>query len=336
MATKDTINITEQELKNAGFDFSPSIKYLKAETIQCKGAISLPKKNKATISAQFEGIITKLYVNDGQFVEKGQVLAILQNDAIIDLEKEFIEISSHFDFSKHEFTRQGEQALDNSLPIKEAQLAEVDYKVMEARYYTLKEKLRILGINTEKLKPESIKGDINIYSPLKGSISKINVKIGKYVTKGEKLFKVIDISEPQMKLKLHERKFNQIHLGQKTTFTLASDCNNSFQATFENIGKKVNSHDSTINVYAKINSKIGSVVDGMSLSATIPDTVEKFIIPFEATFRIDNNYYLLLFKPNILSKIQITAGTEKNAWIILNPNGQLISSKIVTFTKKTL
>lgn len=62
------------------------------------------------------------------------------------------------------------------------QVAEADYKNLKITKNALVEKLRLIHINANSLSENNISKSVNIYSPIDGFISKVNVNIGKYVS----------------------------------------------------------------------------------------------------------------------------------------------------------
>jgi Multidrug resistance efflux pump len=57
---------------------------------------------------------------------------------------------------------------------------------------SLGERLKLIGINPDELTENNLSKSINIYSPINGYVSSVNVNIGKYTQPSEVLFELIN------------------------------------------------------------------------------------------------------------------------------------------------
>jgi len=327
---QDTIYLSSKEFKKTGFEYGQMSKRKVSRNFQCKGTVALSSQGKAYASSLFEGTVTTISVEDGQYVKKGQLLAMLQNDEIINLQQEYLEIISKYDFSKNEFKREGERALDDAGPVRQAQVAEVDFKVMEARYYALKEKLKILHINTEKLRSEQMSSTINVISPISGYITKMDIALGKHIVKGEPLFEVINPAKYFISLKVKERMLDLINEGDKITFSVPGNEEKTYEATIKTIGKKVNFSDSTVSVYATVIDSIKPAIAGLNIIAEkIMDDSEGYFLPLQAVITVKEQSFLFIKENEYLLKKRVFTGVRKGRFIEVKGPGQLFSATIV-------
>ena len=69
---------------------------------------------------------------------------------------------------------------------------EADYKTQQVLIAALAEKLKLAGINVEQLNETNISRSVNIYSPINGYVSQVNINVSKYVTPAEVLFELVN------------------------------------------------------------------------------------------------------------------------------------------------
>uniref|UniRef100_UPI001C2EFBAC efflux RND transporter periplasmic adaptor subunit n=1 Tax=Mucilaginibacter humi TaxID=2732510 RepID=UPI001C2EFBAC len=70
---------------------------------------------------------------------------------------------------------------------------------------SLAEKLQLIGIHTRNISASKISRSVNIYSPITGFVSKVNVNIGKYVSPTEVLFELVNPTDIHRHLKYMRR-----------------------------------------------------------------------------------------------------------------------------------
>jgi membrane fusion protein, heavy metal efflux system len=324
---KSPLTITQKQLDKAGYKFGKIQKTTWDIPVCCSGIIEGKPSSTAIIQSQCEGAIDKINFCQGQYVKKGQVLFVIKSNEGVDLAKDFLEISSQYDFSKYEFKREGEKALDDAGTVKEAQVAEVDYKSMEARYYALKVKLTDFGINTNKLNPENISNKTYIKAPISGYISDINAAIGERINTTRQLCKIIDLTKARAVFKVNERYFPYIIAGQELT-VLGMD---SILYNVDVISRKIDTSSHTFNIYTNLDERFGSLALLMSIkSKLIVNKVPLLYLPSTAIFNICGKKYVIVFKHNKITKYIVNTGVIKDGMIeIAHPSQQLFSDSIV-------
>ena len=107
------INLTEDQMKAIGIELgSVSYRNLKT-TINVNGRLELPPQNRAQVSVLIGGIVKDIPVVEGQFVNKGQILATLENTEFIQAQQDYLAAKASLMYSKAEFERQGELQKEN-------------------------------------------------------------------------------------------------------------------------------------------------------------------------------------------------------------------------------
>jgi len=75
--------------------------------------------------------------------------------------------------------------------------------------------LKLIHINPASLTSNSISKSVNIYAPISGMITKIDVNIGKYVNATDMLFQIMDNQSMYAKLNVFEKDAANLAIGQK-------------------------------------------------------------------------------------------------------------------------
>jgi len=117
-------------------------------------------------------------VQEGDKVNKGQIIVTLINPEFIKLQEEFLDDQSQLSYAKVEYDRQKELYAKNVASQKAFQQAESIFSSLKAKFNSLKQQLAILNIDPAQLTFDNISSFINVISPIKGNISDININIG--------------------------------------------------------------------------------------------------------------------------------------------------------------
>jgi cobalt-zinc-cadmium efflux system membrane fusion protein len=87
----------------------------------------------------------------------------------------------------------------------------------------LKEKLNVLNLNTADIEAGNIRSSINLFSPIHGYVTQVNVNIGKFVNPADVLFVIVDTEHLHAELVVFEKDIPKVKIGQKVRFTLANE-----------------------------------------------------------------------------------------------------------------
>jgi membrane fusion protein, multidrug efflux system len=161
-----------------------------------------------TISGEFEplhqlnfvsetaGRVTSLRVENGDYVKKGQVIAVLDNEQIrIDLKlAEANWEKAKSDLEKYTILAEGNAITNQQL--EDIRIAEIS---AESRVQTLKRQLRVSTIT----------------SPISGTINGLTLEVGSYLAPGTSIAEIIDVSAFKMHVSLLDNEVVKIKEGLK-------------------------------------------------------------------------------------------------------------------------
>jgi cobalt-zinc-cadmium efflux system membrane fusion protein len=191
----------------------------------------------------------------------------MENLEFVQLQQEYLEAKNQFEFSKTDFERQTELAKENVNSQKILQQAKSTYKSWEAKYSGLKEKLRVLHVNAASVEEGDLTSTINLYSPIDGYVTEVNVNIGKFVNPADVLFEIVDTQHLHAELTVFEKDIPKLKIGQKVRFTLANETAER-EATVYLIGREI-SPDRTIRIHCHIDKEDNQLLPGMYLTAVV-------------------------------------------------------------------
>ena len=293
------------------------------ETVQATGIIEVPPQNKAVVSAFIGGYIKDTPLLIGDEVKKGQMLLTIENPEFVTLQQNYLETGQQLTFLKADFERQKQLIAENISSQKSFLKAESDYKGKLALYNGLKQKLKMLNFSIEKVEEGDIRSVATIYAPIFGSITKMNVTKGMYVSPSDEILEITDNDHIHLELSVFEKDIMKLHKGQAIRFTIPEASEEVFEAEVYLIGTNIEKNR-TIKVHGHlIDEDKHTFLTGMFVdSRIITSSSIKKALPSVALAEIDNTYYALkLISENettyVFEKVKLKPGEEFDGFMAL-------------------
>jgi len=181
---------------------------------------------------------------------------------------------------------------------------------------SLSEKLKLTGINVDRLNESTISRSINIYSPINGYVSAVNVNIGKYVSPTEVLFELINPTDIHLALKIFEKDLDKIFIGQKLLAYTNNRPDKKYHCEVLLIGKDL-TQDRNTDVHCHFEEYDKTLVPGTYMNAEIEIKNKKaLVLPEESMVRFENKYYVFTRKSgNTFEMREIVPGNTDNGFV---------------------
>lgn len=332
LPAENTVIFTDEQLEMAEIVVGKVEKRIISPVIQTSGVLSVPPVAKASVSAAIEGFVKGIYVTDGDFVRRGQMLATLQNQEYIVLQQEYLEAKNEIAYYREEFKRTGELTIEEAASIKSMQKAESDFLSREASMLALKARLELLGIDTEKLNVDGIVTTIPISAPISGYITGANASSGKFVTPADPLFTIIDPSRMILTLKVFEADIPALEKGQEVQFHLPDNPGSMYKAIITSVGKEIDAQQRTLDVKAEMVEPAKEFVAGMFVQANIlTSQQEVWTLPGTAIIKQDKEAFIFTREGDTFKRNAITVGLENDEYTeLILTDSSLLTKPVVT------
>ncbi len=297
---ENTVEFTAAQYKTADIELGKVESKQISGTIKVNGMLDVPPQQMVSISVPLGGFLKNTSLLQGSKVKKGQVIATMENLDFIQLQQDYIEAKNQLEFSKLDFDRQQDLAKENVNAQKTLQQAKTTYSSWETKANGLREKLKVLNIDLASVEAGNIRSTINLYSPINGYVTEVNVNIGKFVTPSDILFEIVDTEHLHAELTVFEKDVPKLKIGQKVRFTLANDTKERM-ATVYLLGREI-SADRTIRIHCHIDKEDTNMLPGMYLKAVVETGgVEVTALPDKAIIDYQGKkyiFYLLTEQPH--------------------------------------
>lgn len=200
--------------------------------VQTQGLVDA--EDNVTVSAKTPGLITQVYVQEGQAVKKGQVLAQLDNAMIL---RNIEGLRSQVELANSVFQRQ--QNLWN-----QKIGTEVQYLQAKANKENLEKQLASLEEQNDMAR---------IKAPISGTVDEVNAKEGEMASPQMPAFRVVNTSNLKLTAKVSEAYVTNIKKGNKTIVTIP-ELNKDVEARVTFVGRTIDPLSRTFNVEVKLPS----------------------------------------------------------------------------------
>jgi len=264
---ENIVELTEVQSKTAGIALGKIKNKQISGTIKVNGVLDVPPQQLVSISVPLGGFVKNTSLLQGSRVKKGQVIATIENLDFIQIQQDYLEAKGQLELTEADYKRQQELAKENVNSQKTLQQSRTNFSTWQAKYNALREKLKVINVDIKSLEAGKFTSSINLYSPIGGYVTQVNVNIGKFVTPTDVIFEIVDTEHLHAELIVFEKDVLKLKIGQKVRFTLANETEERM-ATIYLIGREINK-ERTVQVHCHIDKEDTELLPGMYLSAHV-------------------------------------------------------------------
>lgn len=322
------VTVTRGQFMQEGMQLGGLSNFNTADIITSNGYVDVPVENRSRISSVLGGFVTITDLLPGDRVQKGQVLARLENIEYLKLQQNFLEAREKLVYLKASFEAQSALAQENISSRKNFLHAQAEYLTMQANYESLAKQLKMIKIDPLQLRSDQMESSVSLLAPFDGHITQIYVVNGTFVNPTDVICEVISTKHLHLELKVFEKDVLKLRIGQTIEFRIPEASRDTFGGKVVTIGKEVEGNERTISVHAHIHGeRTVNLLPGMYVEARIR-TSERSVrgLPSEALLTKDDKNYVLVMKNEsadsiFFRKVLVDVGEKHDSWFeIRNPD----------------
>lgn len=200
--------------------------------VQTQGKVE--SENNILVSAQTMGVVTHVYVTEGQAVKKGQVIAQLDNSVIL---RNIEGMKSQLELATSVFERQ-KNLWDQKIG------TEVQFLQAKTNKESLEKQLASLNEQNEMTR---------IKSPISGTVDQVAVKIGEIISPGMPAARIVNSAELKLVADISEAYVTNIKKGNKVLVDIP-ELNEQIEAKVTFVGRTIDPLSRTFRVDIKLPS----------------------------------------------------------------------------------
>lgn len=256
----------------------------------------LEAKEEAFVVPRASGIIEHIYVEEGDYVEKGQILAQIEPRRY------------HLNLDRAKADLVGvEKELAKINKVYNKKLVSDDtYDKLTAQYESAKA--------TRSLAELDLK-EATITAPISGYIAERNAKVGNLSEsfQRERMFHIVQQKELYGIVYLPEKELSKVHKEQKAALDLTAFDGVDIQAFVERISPVIDSNTGTFKVTLRVPNPDNLLKSGMFAQVKLNYETKQNVVllPRKALLAIDDSINVFVVKDGIASKKAVTVGYQE-------------------------
>jgi membrane fusion protein, heavy metal efflux system len=326
------VKLSLEQIKNASIESGMAESRSISSIVKLNGVIEVPPQNMVSVSFPLGGYLKSTKLLPGLHVNKGEVLAVLEDAQFIQLQQDYLMAKSKLEFIEAEYNRQKELNASKASSDKVFQQAKSDVEAQRILLRSLSEKLMLISINPNTLNPNSISRSVNLYSPINGFVSKVNVNIGKYTSPTDVLFELVNPEDIHLNLMVFEKDVSKLSIGQKVMAFKNDNLAEIHEAEIILISQNLNENRAA-EVHCHFEQYDKTLLPGMYMNAQVEVKSQNALaVPNDAVLRWQNEHFVFADKGNgnyELCKVKL--GNSENGYqeIIAAGNVDLLTQRLV-------
>lgn len=290
------VELNAEQLKNADIAIGYPVETNMHASIKVNGVVDVPPQGMVSVSFPLGGYLKSSHLLPGMGVKKGEVIAMLEDQSYVQLQQDYLMAKAKMEFLSVDLSRQKELSDQDAASKKTYQQASAEFKTQQVLIRSLEEKLRIVGIDPEKLSVNTITRTISLRSPINGYVTKVNVNIGKYVNPADVLFELVDPDDIHAALTVFEKDIMQIKKGMKATVSLADRPGKKYEVDVILVTRNVDENRGGL-VHCHFENANHELLPGMFLNGSFElDNKKTLAVPVSALVRYQSKPYLFIAK----------------------------------------
>lgn len=291
-------------------------------TIKVNGTLVLRAQNMGEVTSLMGGIVKNILVKDGQYVNKGQVVATVENTEVVSLQREYFSASKESQLAKMELDRQKTLAQNGGGIKKNLQQAEKQYQVAQANLMGIGRQLAQMGISPAAIAKGKFTTVFPLCAPISGTVSQMTASVGSFADMQTPLMKIRNNGAVECDLNVFEKDINKVKAGDKVLLSLTNQPGVKVSGHVYGMNQYFNDGTKSVAVHVKLDAtRNAHLFDGMYVSGQIATGRQECIaLPSKAIVKVDGKDYIFAVnKPHkkgeyCFSRHEISTGVSQNGY----------------------
>lgn len=268
-------------------------------------------EDNVMVTTDMGGLVTAVYVDEGQYVNKGKVLLQLDNSLIL---SQLAELETGISLAKDVFEKR-KRLWDQNIG------SEIEYLQAKNNYESLMDKKA--SVNTQ-LSKSSIK------SPINGYVDVINLKLGEMAAPGMPACQVVNNKSMEVQVDLPETYLGKVKKGDQILVEIPA-LGIEKTAKISSVGQTVNSFNRAFQVIASLENSKGEIKPNMlaKVKFTNESVNDAIVIPTALLQESANDTYFVFVAETDTVKNE-TVAVRKVIEVGQSYNGEIVVTSGLT------
>ena len=257
---------------------------------------------RSLFASEVEGLVEELYVDEGDAVKEGQVLAKLGSSAL----KIQLEVARAARNEARERYLQAKAELERSVKLRRSKSIP-EKKFLDDRFEAMawEKRVRQREAQISRLRDQLAKK--TIIAPFSGFVAKKHTEVGQWVEQGGGIVTLIDLGYVHVVVQVPERYVDKIRVGDRASVSLDALGNKRFSGKIIAIIPEGDREARTFPVKVKIKNKNFRIKSGMLSHVTfsLGKPYPALLVPKDALVTRDNQKFVFMVQSDIVKLVRL-------------------------------
>ena len=351
----DHIPLTAKQVSTVDLKMGEAVEREMDATIDAKGSLVLRAQAMGDVASLMGGIVKSISVKEGQFVQKGQVVATVENTDVVSLQREYYSAAKECELARIDMERQKLLAQNGAGIKRSLQQAQKDYHVAHANMLGIGRQLAQMGISTAAVAKGKFTTAFPLRAPISGIVSEMTASLGSYADMQTPLMKIRNTQAVECDLNIFEKDLAKVKVGNRVTLNLTNQPGVKLSGTVYGMNQYFNDNSKSVAVHVKLdaasvksylhsssgNNHGGKLFAGMYVSGKIATGSQQcLVLPSQAIVNTDGKQYVFALngapsKGNYsFSRHEVTTGSSDGKYTEVKLCDHLLKGKNRAAVKK--
>jgi cobalt-zinc-cadmium efflux system membrane fusion protein len=220
------LHLTSEELARTVIEVAPVVRGAMLVPRQYTATVQANENELAEVTTLIRGRVEKVYVDVGQDVKKGALLALLDSTDLGVAEGTYLKSAAKLHEAKLAYERARDLYEQKVVSLAELQRREAAMKTAQAETREARNRLELLGVPRQEVerldREDTIRADVHLRAPFDGRVIMRKITRGEVVEMQQKLFTVADLSDVWVVGNVPEKDVQYIRKDQKVNVIVSA------------------------------------------------------------------------------------------------------------------
>src|SRR3990170_5892913 len=235
-------------------------------TLKATGEVGPNRDRFVIVSPRVSGVVKELFVDWGNYVKKGQKLAILDSIELGEVRANYKKAMATLRMAKKNYSREKTLYKQKISSTKHFLEAENSYEQARIELKALKEKLILMGQregDIQDIAEDQVSALFILSAPFDGTVIEKNVAIGELKDAFTPIVTISDLTNLWVWFDIYEKDIPIVFRGNKVIISVASYPEEQFEGLVTYIGATVDEKTRTVKVRAEVDNRHEKLKPGM-------------------------------------------------------------------------
>jgi membrane fusion protein, heavy metal efflux system len=322
----ESLRLSPEGAKNIGLKLAWVEPRVVESVLEFDGTLELPPESRATVSAQIDGRLERIYVSPGKTVQKGDVVAEIASPLFQETQLKLLQAELEVELAQTTLKRLQDIGGGTTV-IAKRRLQEVESQLKSAiaNRDGIKRQLIVSGMQegdiAELLANRRPVPAMQLRSPVNGRVVQFDKTLGQMVTADEPILVVHDPSRLWVRGNLNEQDAARVQRGTTVRVRLTADPTRVIPGKVVRSTRMLTADARTLVVWIELDENAGVALQQNMLAritATLAADEKHLAVPHDALIREGTRTYVFIQgKGGKFERRQVETGKSDDRWVTI-------------------